>query len=71
MRIRQYRPPADYGETNVTRLGNDTLGRKRKQRPRGPTETKGKVYDTAGKPNSPDLEHFLHARERPVAAFVL
>uniref|UniRef100_UPI0037E7245D cullin-9 isoform X3 n=1 Tax=Semicossyphus pulcher TaxID=241346 RepID=UPI0037E7245D len=47
MRIQQYGPPVENDKTNVTRLGNDTLGRKRKQRLKGKTETRGKVCDTA------------------------
>lgn len=61
MRIQQHRPPVDNEKTNTSRLGNDTLGRKRKQRLRGKTETKGKVCDTAGKPESPVPELFLGA----------
>uniref|UniRef100_A0A671YDD7 Cullin 7 n=1 Tax=Sparus aurata TaxID=8175 RepID=A0A671YDD7_SPAAU len=47
MRIQQCGPPVDSDKTNITRLGNDTLGRKRKQRLRGRTETKATVCDTA------------------------
>ncbi|KAM8738786.1 cullin-9 isoform 2-T2 [Acanthopagrus schlegelii] len=47
MRIQQCGPPVDSDKTNITRLGNDTLGRKRKQRLRGRTETKAVVCDTA------------------------
>ncbi|XP_023251440.1 cullin-9 isoform X3 [Seriola lalandi dorsalis] len=47
MRIQQHGPPVDNEKTNTSRLGNDTLGRKRKQRLRGKTVTKGKVCDTA------------------------
>lgn len=54
MRIQQCGPPVDSDKTNITRLGNDTLGRKRKQRLRGRTETKATVCDTAGKTDSPD-----------------
>ena len=51
----------DSDKTNITRLGNDTLGRKRKQRLRGRTETKAVVCDTAGKTDSPDAERFVQA----------
>ncbi|XP_029376537.1 cullin-9 [Echeneis naucrates] len=47
MRIQQHRPPVVNENPNTSKLGNDTLGRKRKQRLRGKTVTKGKVGDTA------------------------
>nr|XP_029131385.1 cullin-9 isoform X4 [Labrus bergylta] len=47
MRIQQYRPPVENDKTNVTRLGNDTSGRKRKQRAKETTEARVKVCDTA------------------------
>ncbi|KAK2824734.1 hypothetical protein Q5P01_021909 [Channa striata] len=47
MRILQCRRPVDNEKTNTSRLLNDTLGRKRKQRLRGKTRSKGKVCDTA------------------------
>eukprot|EP00064_Thunnus_orientalis_P022291 superscaffoldBa00007392_g22483 len=58
MRILQSGPPVDNDKTNTSRLGNDTLGRKRKQRLRGQTDTKGKVCDAAGKPDSPERSRF-------------
>ncbi|XP_037638018.1 cullin-9 isoform X3 [Sebastes umbrosus] len=39
--------PVETDQSNSIRLGNDTLGRKRKQRLRGKTDTKGDVSDTA------------------------
>lgn len=55
MRILQRGAPEESSDkTNLTRLGNDTLGRKRKQRLRGKTEPRGKVCDTAGRSPSPD-----------------
>ncbi|XP_060896471.1 cullin-9 isoform X3 [Labrus mixtus] len=47
MRIQQYRPLVENDKTNVTRLGNDTSGRKRKQRVKEKTEARVKVCDTA------------------------
>uniref|UniRef100_A0A7N6FDJ9 Cullin 7 n=1 Tax=Anabas testudineus TaxID=64144 RepID=A0A7N6FDJ9_ANATE len=47
MRILQCRTPVDTEKTNTSRLGNDTLQRKRKQRLRGKTDTKGKVCNRA------------------------
>ncbi|XP_078098981.1 cullin-9 isoform X2 [Sander vitreus] len=47
MRIQQHGPPVDTEKTNTSRLGNDTLGRKRKLRSSGKTEPKGNVCDTA------------------------
>ncbi|XP_067367208.1 cullin-9 isoform X3 [Channa argus] len=47
MRILQCRRPVDNEKTNTSRLVNDTLGRKRKQRLKGKTGSKGKVCDTA------------------------
>lgn len=71
MRIQQCGPPVDSDKTNITRLGNDTLGRKRKQRLRGRTETKATVCDTAGKTDSPDVERFVQARESESGAAFL
>lgn len=62
MRILQCRTPVDTEKTNTSRLGNDTLQRKRKQRLRGKTDTKGKVCNRAGKPDSPDVELFPSGR---------
>ncbi|XP_074531709.1 cullin-9 isoform X2 [Halichoeres trimaculatus] len=47
MRIQQSGAPHENGKTNVTRLGNDTLGRKRKHRLRGRTESRVRVCGTA------------------------
>ncbi|XP_074503316.1 cullin-9 isoform X3 [Sebastes fasciatus] len=38
--------PVETDQSNSIRLGNDTLGRKRKQRLRGKTDTEGDVSDT-------------------------
>ncbi|XP_047458377.1 cullin-9 isoform X2 [Mugil cephalus] len=48
MRIQQLRAnPADPADPDSTRLGNDTLGRKRKQRFRSKTEAAGRACDAA------------------------
>ncbi|XP_054874354.1 cullin-9 isoform X2 [Amphiprion ocellaris] len=47
MRIQECEAAADSGKSNTSRLGTDTLGRKRKQRFRGKTQHSEKLWDTA------------------------
>lgn len=61
MRIQECGALAESEQSHTGGLRNETLGRKRKQRSRGGTQSGGKACDAVGKPDLPDTRLVLRA----------